>query len=89
MIYFVKKKIREEIIDSTYSRYAREDHDELPDWFVEDEKKHNFKHLPVTKESVKAERDQLLALNNRAPKKILEAKMRNKKRLEKKLKKVK
>lgn len=56
---------------------------------MEDEKKHNFKHLPVTKEQVAAEKERLLAINARAPKKILEAKMRNKRRLEKKLKKVK
>jgi hypothetical protein len=56
---------------------------------VEDEKRHNFKHLPVTKEQVALEKEQLMAINARAPKKILEAKMRNKKRLEKKLKRVK
>ena len=85
----LRKRNQEDIIESTYSRYATEDQEDLPDWFVEDEKKHNFKHLPVTKEQVAVERERLQAINARAPKKILEAKIRNKKRLEKKLKKIK
>lgn len=48
----LRKRAREEIIDSTFSRYAHEDHDDLPNWFTDDEKKHNFKHLPVTKEAI-------------------------------------
>lgn len=47
-----RKRAREDIIDSTYSRYAFEDQDALPAWFAEDEKRHNFKHLPVTKEEI-------------------------------------
>lgn len=33
-----RKRAREDIIDSTYSRYAFEDQDNLPTWFIEDEK---------------------------------------------------
>lgn len=55
----LRKRNREEIIDSSYSRYAQEDHDELPTWFVDDEKKHSFKHLPITKEETKAELERI------------------------------
>ncbi|KAL4472221.1 hypothetical protein ABPG72_013854 [Tetrahymena utriculariae] len=84
-----RKRAREDIIDSTYSRYAFEDQDNLPTWFIEDEKQHNFKHLPITKEEIQAEKERLMAINRRAPKKIIEAKIRNYKRMEKKMKKAK
>jgi len=48
-----------------------EDLENLPAWFVEDEKKHNFKSLPVTKEEILAERERLKAINARAPKKVI------------------
>lgn len=41
---------REEILDNSYHGFTFEDHDDLPRWFAEDEKKHNFKSLPITKE---------------------------------------
>ena len=62
---------RDAIIDGSFTtmNFYREN-EELPKWFVEDEKKHNFKRLPVTKDDVMAERERLLAINNRAPKKV-------------------
>ena len=41
---------REDIIDGSYSRFSFEDHEDLPNWFTDDEKKHNYKSLPITKE---------------------------------------
>lgn len=48
----LRKKGRDEIIDSNYNRYTTDDHDDLPNWFVDDEKRHNVVHLPITKEEV-------------------------------------
>lgn len=79
----MRARSRNQIIDNSYSRFAVEEDDNLPNWFVEDEKKHNFKELPVTKEEVQAERERLMAINSRAPKKILEAQFRKKKRIAK------
>ena len=68
----LRNRSREQIIDSTYSRYALdEDMDNLPKWFVEDEKKHNFKTLPVTKEEIDAEKERLKMINSKAPKKVI------------------
>ena len=91
-LVLAKKMLRnhsqEEIIDASYSgRYNFEDHDDLPKWFTDDEKKHNFKKLPITKEEFQQEKDRLMAINARVPKKILEAKVRRKIRVQKKLKK--
>lgn len=47
----LRKKNREEIIESSISRYAFDDEEkDLPNWFVEDEKRHNYINLPITKE---------------------------------------
>lgn len=48
----LRKRARDEIIDHSYNRYAFEDHDDLPAWFTEDEKRNEFKIDPVTKEEV-------------------------------------
>jgi len=45
----LRNRSRDDILDSSYSRFNFEDHDDLPKWFSEDEKKHNFKKTPITK----------------------------------------
>jgi AdoMet-dependent rRNA methyltransferase SPB1 len=61
----LRKKDREEIINSSYSRYALDEGDEenLPSWFLEEERSHNFLSLPVTKEEVEEEKQRLYAIN--------------------------
>jgi AdoMet-dependent rRNA methyltransferase SPB1 len=54
---------------------------------VDDEKRHNFKKLPISKEEFRQEKERLMAINARVPKKILEAKARRRKRIQSKLKK--
>ncbi len=66
----MRKKDRESIIDSTYSKYVFDDDETLPNWFKEDEEKHNHAILPITKEEFAAEKERLMAINARAPKKV-------------------
>ena len=67
----LRTKNRDEIIESSYSRYAFHDDENLPDWFVEDEKIHNFINLPITKEESQMEKKRLMAINARLPKKVI------------------
>ena len=78
----MRKKKRRKIIDDSYNRYNYpEDPSELPRWFYEDERKHIGKMKEITKEDVAIEKERLLIMKKRLPKKVLEAKMRQKKRL--------
>jgi len=66
----LRKKDREEIMEDSYNRYARPVDEDAPQWFLEDENKHNHKILPITKEEYKAEKERLLAIKNRPIKKV-------------------
>lgn len=44
------QKSRRDIFDDGWNRYVSND-DGLPDWFVEDERRHYRKELPITKVS--------------------------------------
>ena len=49
----LSKSSREDIIDGAYNRYTNRDQGlDLPDWFVDDEEKHSYRILPVTKQQV-------------------------------------
>ena len=83
----LRNRSREEVIDNSYSRFSYEDHDQLPKWFADDEKKHSFKQEPITKEEFQREKEKIQAINARVPSKVMEARVRKKMRVQKKLKK--
>lgn len=80
-------KSRKEIEELSYNRYTQGEED-VPEWFAEDEAKHNRKQLPVTKEQVEYYKQQLKDINARPIKKIAEAKARKKQKMAKKLERV-
>ena len=84
----LRKKTRLEILNKSYNRYAFEDDDKVPKWFLDEEKLHNVPQKPITKQEVLAEKEYLRKINVRIPKKVLEAKARKKNKLQKRLQKI-
>eukprot|EP01116_Phalansterium_solitarium_P015651 TRINITY_DN3478_c0_g1_i1.p1 TRINITY_DN3478_c0_g1~~TRINITY_DN3478_c0_g1_i1.p1 ORF type:complete len:890 (+),score=436.83 TRINITY_DN3478_c0_g1_i1:264-2933(+) len=82
------KKMKQDIIDSAYNRYAFNDPG-LPRWFTDEEAKHNQPTMPVTKDEVNAMKRRMREINARPIKKVAEAKARKKMRAVKKLESVK
>jgi len=76
---FLRKKERYAVIDASYNRYAfNDDRSTLPDWFKEDEAKHNIPELPITKWQVQRIKDQWKDVDARPIKKVAEAKAKQK-----------
>ena len=74
------KKNLHDLIDEGINRYSFRDKDSLPDWFIEDEKKHSKIIKPITKEAAATIREKQKQLNARPIKKVLEAQGRKKMR---------
>ncbi|CAD5223344.1 unnamed protein product [Bursaphelenchus okinawaensis] len=70
---------RKDVEDWAVNRYTFND-EGLPDWFIDDEKKHCRKDPPVNQERIKFYREKNKDLNVRPIKAVVEAKMRKKKR---------
>lgn len=84
------KKARRDLIDNSFSRYTfNEDEGELPEWFVQEEKQHRIRQLPIDKKEVEHYRKRWREINARPIKKVAEAKARKKRRMLKKLEQTK
>lgn len=63
-------------------RYTfNEDEGELPEWFVQEEKQHRIRQLPIDKKDVEHYRKRWREINARPIKKVAEAKARKKRRV--------
>ncbi|XP_063290917.1 pre-rRNA 2'-O-ribose RNA methyltransferase FTSJ3 isoform X1 [Pelobates fuscus] len=84
------KKSTRDIVDNSFNRYAfNEEEDELPDWFVTEEKKHRIIQVPVNKQMMDEYRKRQQELNARPIKKVAEAKARKRRRMLKKMEQAK
>ncbi|CAI8498735.1 unnamed protein product [Hanseniaspora opuntiae] len=83
------QKTKHDLIDETYNRYSSRDRENLPEWFVQDEKEHTKINKPITKEAAMAIKERLKALNARPIKKVAEAKARKRMRAVSKLERLK
>lgn len=82
------KKDRMDLIDASYNRWTFNGDEALPDWFTEDENKHNKPELPITKEMMDQWRAKLREINARPIRKVAEAKARKSRRLKLRLDKL-
>jgi len=83
----LRRKQREEIIEDSYNRYAFEDDPrDLPDWFVDDERRF-MKAEPIYDQSdyEEALANVSIKVDERSIKKVAEAKLRKKKRAKDKM----
>ncbi|KAF0873619.1 pre-rRNA 2'-O-ribose RNA methyltransferase FTSJ3 [Crocuta crocuta] len=84
------KKAKRDLIDNSFSRYTfNEEEGELPEWFVQEEKPHRMRQLPIDKKEVEHYRRRWREINARPIKKVAEAKARKKRRMLKKLEQTK
>ncbi|XP_004597308.2 pre-rRNA 2'-O-ribose RNA methyltransferase FTSJ3 [Ochotona princeps] len=84
------KKAKRDLIDNSFNRYAfNEEEGELPEWFVQEEKQHRIRQLPIDKKEVEHYRKRWREINARPIKKVAEAKARKKRRMLKKLEQTK
>jgi AdoMet-dependent rRNA methyltransferase SPB1 len=67
-----------ELVDDGFNKYAFKDRDGLPEWFLDDESKHDRPHRPISAAGAAAIKEKLRALNARPIKKVREAKDRKK-----------
>lgn len=82
-------KMRQDIEDEGWNRYAHADTHMAPKWFREEEEKHCRRNIPVQPELVKEYKQKLREIDAKPIKKVLQAKARQKRRAMRKMEKVK
>ncbi|CAH2353684.1 adoMet-dependent rRNA methyltransferase Spb1p [[Candida] railenensis] len=82
-------KNKNDLINDGIHKYSFRDQDDLPEWFIDDEKKHSKMTKPITKEAAAAIKEKQRQLNARPIKKVLEAQGRKKMRALRRLEKLK
>lgn len=83
------QRTKHDLVDDGFNRYAFRDMEGLPDWFIDDEKRHSKISKPITKEAALAIKEKMKQLNARPIKKVAEAKGRKKMRALARLEKLK
>lgn len=73
------------LVDASYNRYAWNDPEDLPDWFLDDEHRHHRPQLPIPPELVEKMKARFVALSTKPIKKVAEARARKTKRAKQKL----
>ena len=67
-----------DLVDEGFNKYAFQDRDGLPEWFLDDEHKHSKPNRPISAAGAAAIKEKLRVLNARPIKKVREAKDRKK-----------
>ncbi|KAK3359964.1 Spb1 C-terminal domain-containing protein [Lasiosphaeria hispida] len=83
------EKTSYDLVDDGFNKHALKDRDGLPDWFLDDEGKHDKPHKPISKAAADAIKEKLRAYNARPIKKVAEAQARKKFKQAQRLEKLK
>ena len=83
------EKTTHDLMDDGFNKRAFKDRDGMPDWFLDDEGKHDKAHKPITKAAADAIKEKLRAYNARPIKKVAEARARKKFKQTQKMEKLK
>jgi AdoMet-dependent rRNA methyltransferase SPB1 len=83
------QKTTYDAVDEGFNKRAFRDRDGLPDWFLDDEGKHDKAQKPISKAAAKAIQEKMRAYNARPIKKVREAQARKKFKAAQKLEKLK
>ena len=81
----LRKSKEKSFLDASYNRFAWNDPSDLPDWFVDDEKKHYRPQLPIPPALMAKMKEQMMALATKPIQKVAEARARKHKRAKAKL----
>ncbi|KAI6383650.1 AdoMet-dependent rRNA methyltransferase spb1 [Pyricularia grisea] len=83
------QKSSHDVIDDGFNKHAFKDREGLPEWFLDDETKHDKPQKPITKAAAAAIKEKMRAFNARPIKKVREAKGRKKMKAAQRLEKLK
>uniref|UniRef100_A0A673A2Q2 pre-rRNA processing protein FTSJ3 n=1 Tax=Sphaeramia orbicularis TaxID=375764 RepID=A0A673A2Q2_9TELE len=83
------KKRARDLVDGSFHRWVEEDIRLVPEWFLDDERKHRKKPVPVTREMVEEYKQKWKEIDARPIKRVAEAKARKKRRMLKRMEQAK
>ena len=75
----LRKSKEKTMVDASYNRYAWNDPEGLPDWFIDDENKHYRPQLPIPPELLEKMRQKVMHLATKPIAKVAEARARKSK----------
>eukprot|EP01039_Chlorochromonas_danica_P010501 gene10501-11632_t len=84
--YMLRQSRKKALIDASYNRYAWNDPNGLPSWFVDDEMRHNKPQVPVPQALIDQIKNKYQLTGTKVIKKVAEARARKRKRVVAKLK---
>jgi AdoMet-dependent rRNA methyltransferase SPB1 len=85
----LRRKTRQDLLDDAYNRYAHNDRDAAPEWFVADERRHSQPVMPISRAVADELKEMQKTIDARPIKKIAEAKARKKMKSAKQMEKIK
>lgn len=69
-----------ELVDAAYNRFSWNDDTDLPDWFIDDEKRHYRPQVPLPPALLEQMKQKFMSLAAKPIKKVAEARLRKRKR---------